>query len=448
MWVHRNKCGYRGKTFEHYHGNRCICFEGAPVPVILDTEIDWRRHINVYWTSVRDGAVYGGNSTTAPEKPAMVAFARREKHFRLWLTNNAARARELGRKLYEREGLVGVLGPAGFPLVSVARGGVRFPTPADYARAQGQARQAEVADEILGTNRHREFCKYSGEPFTEISKDDDLCACDPVGKFTRKIQRALSPRLPAGSYIVDPETGATESVLDETRASLVASGGWCAPAEAAYGLGLTPIRPKVNPDDFVWRKTRAGQLGVLGKVHVAVVNDRMEVALCTTTGVDGTNIAILGNMTEEQVEHEGRCKRCLHYINATGGALPPGWPKTVNVTAVKKEFGMDTKARAEALRNEADKLLERAAELENRPSEPEVDDEGNAIVWIRATFRGNDERSYDYAAIRTTDGLWYSTGGERSGTAASWDRLVGYFFDNCAKVEVWQATEFTGIGAK
>lgn len=506
MRVHRNKCGYRGKTFEHYHGRRCVCFLGAPAPITPDPEIDWTRNINVYWTSVRDGAVYGGNGTSAPEKPGLADFARREKHFRLWLANNATRARELGRKAYEKEGLVDPLGPGGFPLVSVARGGIRYPTPADYARAQGQARRAEIAAHFTvhadgevtqNVALEKARCKIAG-PYLPVGDIDWNCrthgvdcvdaadgaiVCPTSGmdkagavhmlgadaiirKHSAEVMRAVPPGLPSGSYIVDggdlhlqgnidPETGVREDVLDATHANpgrkdamLVASGGFCMPTEAAYSLGLTPVKAKANPDDYVWRKSVGNEFGSWGKVHVAVASGHnLETALCTV-GRGPDERLTLGRRDEESVEHEGRCKRCLHYIGATGGALPPDWDRTVNAVAIKKEHEMDTKARAEALRNEADKLLERAAELENRPSEPEVDDEGNAVVWIRATFRGNDERSYDYAAIRTTEGLWYSTGGERSGSAASWDRLIGYFFDNCAKVEVWQATEFTGIGAK
>lgn len=469
MKVHRNKCGYRGKTFEHYHGKRCTCFEGWPQAITYDTELDWSRNVNVYWTVVRNGMVLGGN---CPRVSKVEEFARSLKgqHFQLWLTNNAARARELGRKYYERKGWVEPLGPGGFPLVSVARGGIRYAShfsvdaeggvtqnvPLERTRCRIAGPYLPVGDIDWNCRTHEVDCVNAADgaivcPVTGMDKrgiEHVVRTNAIIQMHTAALMAKLPPDLPPGSYIVDPVTGVSESVLDETRASLVASGGFCMPTEAAYNLGLHPVRPKANPDDFVWRKTASAQFGSYGKVHVATVNDRVEVALCTTTGVDGTNAAILGDRTEEQVDHEGRCKRCLHYINATGGALPPDWPKTVKATAIKKEFEMDTKARAEALRNEADKLLERAAELESRPSEPEVDDEGNAIVWFRVWFHADDERFYDYAVIRTTAGRWYSSGAERAGEGASWEQVVNHFFDRCAKVEVWQATEFASIGVK
>lgn len=439
MKAHIGKCPYRGRPFTEItpqstntrFGRTCLCFVTPATHIVIDPAIDWHSHVNLYVTRVTNPKVTGYRARLVVHNigsipgtalhgrhngKALEVLLRDERSTRVWLANSGARACELAARLAQpfidrrNKNLPDTDG--GFPLARATRGGIRY--------------TVHTPEGGLPPGHHVARIR-------EVIEDDHGLRVE-----------------------IDPVTGVSESVLDATAAStrklreaatLVAAGGWCAPTEVAYALGLVPPRPKTNPDDYEWRKTLSAENGVYGKCHVATkLGDPDEfVALCTAANGEPTRV---GTRDADKLEHEGRCRRCLHYIGASGGAVPPHWPNATNVVALKKETAMGHIDRATRLREEAERMLNQAAELENRPSEPEPDDEGNAIVWIRVWFDAESDRHYDYAAIRTAAGQWYTTGAERAGSGATWERLVDHFYDSCPRVEMWQASEFYSIGAK
>jgi hypothetical protein len=80
--------------------------------------------------------------------------------------------------------------------------------------------------------------------------------------------------------------------------------------------------------------------------------------------------------------------------------------------------------------------LERRAEfLSNLPDEP-MGDDGTTVIWFEKTM---GSRVYTYAAVRTKDGLW-STTGPKSPKRYRWNELVQWIYDGDLEgVEVWFA---------
>lgn len=444
MRTHLNRCPARGRAFADIHpgrlrGYHCVCFAGQPAPVTIDPSVDWARNVNVYVTHVTrrvgrevpaelkahdSGSVPG--SSYFGRRRALEVLVRDEPSTMLWVTNDIDRARVLGARhpatlsaLETRNaGLPRRQRDGSFPKVSAARGGIRYVTHTPEGGLPPGHHVARIRD-------------ASVDPVTGVT---EVVLDATAASRHNEVVEAFFPTLASSNPVRE-------------AAALIASGGWCAPTEVAASLGLVPPKPKADPDDFEWRKTTSAERTSYGKCHVMsrMKDPDIPVALCTAANGDPTRV---GEVDADKLVHEGRCRRCLHYINASGGAVPPSWPTKTDIEPLKKEIAMGHIDRATRLREEAERMLNQAAELENRPSEPEPDDEGNAIVWIRVTFREGDTRHYDYAAMRAENGAWYSTGAERAGNGSTWERLIDHFYDNCATVEVWQAVEFFSIGAK
>lgn len=102
----------------------------------------------------------------------------------------------------------------------------------------------------------------------------------------------------------------------------------------------------------------------------------------------------------------------------------------------------------EFLRGEAERLLLRAAALEARPNEPIPEDPSDTavVVWTMEFHEGS--RSYAYAAIRTEQGTWYTTG-PRAPKDYAWEELIDWIYRTSADgedTEIWLATEFGLLG--
>lgn len=79
--------------------------------------------------------------------------------------------------------------------------------------------------------------------------------------------------------------------------------------------------------------------------------------------------------------------------------------------------------------------------IESLPGEPVVDGDETPVIYFRKTFNGI--RNYDYAAIKVSNGLWYTTG-PSSPKGYSWDELVE-FITQGEEVQIYVATEWTEI---
>lgn len=101
--------------------------------------------------------------------------------------------------------------------------------------------------------------------------------------------------------------------------------------------------------------------------------------------------------------------------------------------------------RAGVLRRRAEKLLEMAEAIENRPSEPTGDDDGCAVVWWQMQFRG-EGRTYTYAATRAGDRLWHVTGSSTP-QRVTWDALLDWIYGNAGSddIVIWEATAWDTV---
>lgn len=99
------------------------------------------------------------------------------------------------------------------------------------------------------------------------------------------------------------------------------------------------------------------------------------------------------------------------------------------------EAAQHTIARAQA-------KIDRLMSLPNEPSTEDPD--GALVVWFRRRFaiRGQE---YTYAAVKASDGLWYTTG-PASPKGYSWDELVQWLYDEKNEDAVmWVAAEWTPV---
>lgn len=93
------------------------------------------------------------------------------------------------------------------------------------------------------------------------------------------------------------------------------------------------------------------------------------------------------------------------------------------------------RSRIERHLKEADRLAERVAFLDELPTEP-VGDDGTTVIWFEKQM---GSRVYTYAAVRTVDGLW-STTGPKSPKRYRWTELIQWIFENGNEdAEVWFA---------
>lgn len=97
-------------------------------------------------------------------------------------------------------------------------------------------------------------------------------------------------------------------------------------------------------------------------------------------------------------------------------------------------------AAQQAIIDRAQQRIDRIAAL---PTEPTTDDpDGALVVWFNHRFGPRTVKDYTYAAVKASDGLWYTTG-PASPKGYTWDQLVEWHFteyngDN----PMWVATEW------
>ncbi len=86
----------------------------------------------------------------------------------------------------------------------------------------------------------------------------------------------------------------------------------------------------------------------------------------------------------------------------------------------------------------------RLERIESMPREPQPDDNGfPPIVYFNRTFTAGG-RGYDYAAIRTPDGRWNTTG-PKAPKSYSWAELVAWIMEAPEPVEIFRARKFRDL---
>lgn len=92
------------------------------------------------------------------------------------------------------------------------------------------------------------------------------------------------------------------------------------------------------------------------------------------------------------------------------------------------------------MERELARLDRRIEMLDSIPDEPIGEDGEPSVVWFRQTF---DRGTYDYAAVRGSDGRWYTTIGVGP-RIFSWIDLWQHAY-GLGVTEVWFASEWTRI---
>lgn len=146
-----------------------------------------------------------------------------------------------------------------------------------------------------------------------------------------------------------------------------------------------------------------------------------------------------------------KCKACLStleagdmgYSNDYGVGGDVGDPKDTPRAGGLISKRSNIEARIERHRLEQERAERELARLESLPSEPEVEDSEPNVIWFTKTFQ-NGSREYTYAAVKCSDGLWY-TSGPNTPKGYVWDRLVDWIF-NGESAEVWHATAYDSLG--
>ena len=101
---------------------------------------------------------------------------------------------------------------------------------------------------------------------------------------------------------------------------------------------------------------------------------------------------------------------------------------------------MGFERKAEALRKQADRLLEQAAVLESLPDEPQVDEDGAAVIWFKIRFDEDTDRQYTYSAVRVGN-LWFVTGYMTGGR--TWNNLLAWMIESNGDLpEIWTPSEW------
>lgn len=78
------------------------------------------------------------------------------------------------------------------------------------------------------------------------------------------------------------------------------------------------------------------------------------------------------------------------------------------------------------------------------PAEPTTDDDQPLVVFFQHRFNQNS-RTYDYAAIKAGDGLWYTTG-PASPKGYTWDQLMDWHMSEVNEnATVYRAKKFKAI---
>ncbi len=98
------------------------------------------------------------------------------------------------------------------------------------------------------------------------------------------------------------------------------------------------------------------------------------------------------------------------------------------------------KAQVQAAIERAQAELDRLYRL---PDEPVVEDDAPNVIYFQKRFSPNS-RLYDYAAIKASDGLWYTTG-PQSPKGYTWDRLVEWMFDGHEDLTIYCAKKFRAL---
>jgi hypothetical protein len=105
---------------------------------------------------------------------------------------------------------------------------------------------------------------------------------------------------------------------------------------------------------------------------------------------------------------------------------------SINMNAIERR-----KRQAEAAIQRAQAELDRLYRL---PDEPVVEDDAPNVIYFQKRFSPNS-RLYDYAAIKASDGLWYTTG-PQSPKGYTWDRLVEWMFDGHEDLTIYTTKKF------
>lgn len=111
----------------------------------------------------------------------------------------------------------------------------------------------------------------------------------------------------------------------------------------------------------------------------------------------------------------------------------------------QKEEPMSSTARERRIA-QAQRTIDRAQRQLDRlmaqPDEPVPNDDQPNVIWFEKRFgTSTGAHAYTYAAVKASDGLWYTTG-PQAPKGYSWDRLYGWITEYDEDIEILVGTRF------
>lgn len=129
-----------------------------------------------------------------------------------------------------------------------------------------------------------------------------------------------------------------------------------------------------------------------------------------------------------------------HLRNDVRWTRANGWVPTIEGEKDEMTVAVSRRAALKARRDEIEEELAKLADLPDEPFPASEDGQPN-VVWFIKSFGTLTE--YVYAAVRTPEGLWYTTG-PRAPKGYVWEKLIEWINeDEDGRVEIWAAEQFT-----
>lgn len=112
-----------------------------------------------------------------------------------------------------------------------------------------------------------------------------------------------------------------------------------------------------------------------------------------------------------------------------------------------KEMASSITLNIDAIQAQINRLAIEAARLEALPSEPELDVDGDAVIWFSVKYN-NSDKNYVYVAVWVADKeRWYVTGSIAASYGYTWDQLLVRYFSSNNVWQLYKADKFKFIAA-
>jgi len=211
---------------------------------------------------------------------------------------------------------------------------------------------------------------------------------------------------------------------------------WLGPDEEAYGYQIQleptgkwfvcdPRSYEHEPEDYIWYCIHQGTQSWNSVLRTIQYQER------SARWPRGYDLFVIEAQNKTQVKE---------YLTAQGYNTESYNPnKRTNAMPKMSQ----TEYKIEAARRRIEREQERLDFLMSMPSEPEPDPDGACTIWFKKRFQPRG-RVYTYAAVRTDEGTWYTTGPQTPKDYA-WDDLIAWIMED-KTAQVWVAATYEPLG--